>query len=64
MTRLSYVNALGYNSLWRNHCHIIANAGHAPFWDQPDAFNRLLGEFAADVASNRAFEPELLRKSA
>ena len=47
--RLSYLNHLDYRSLWRGICHVIAAAGHAPFWDQPEAYNRLLSEFAADA---------------
>lgn len=64
VTRLSYVAALDYNTLWRKACHVISNAGHAPFWDQPDIFNRLLAEFAADIAHHQAEEPVALRKSA
>lgn len=64
VTRLSYVAALDYNTLWRKASHVISNAGHAPFWDQPDIFNRLLAEFTADVADTRVEEPVLLRKSA
>lgn len=47
--RLGYVNHLDYRNLWGHACHVIPNAGHAPFWDQPDTFNRLLGQFAADA---------------
>ncbi len=54
VTRLSYLNQLDYRSLWRGACHIIPNAGHAAFWDQPDTFNRLLSQFAADAADGIA----------
>jgi pimeloyl-ACP methyl ester carboxylesterase len=54
VTRLSYLNQLDYRSLWRGACHIIPNAGHAPFWDQPDTFNRLLSQFAADATDGVA----------
>ncbi len=64
VTRLSYIAALDYNTLWRKASHVISNAGHAPFWDQPEIFNRLLAEFTADVADRRADEPVVLRKSA
>ena len=47
--RLSYVASLDYPTLWGGQCHIVPDAGHAPFWDQPEAFNALLGQFAADV---------------
>lgn len=64
IVRLSYVSALDYNTLWRNSCQVIADAGHAPFWDQPDIFNQLLADFSADVADKQAGEPVVLRRSA
>lgn len=51
VARLSYVESLQYRTLWGNACHVIPDAGHAPFWDQPEQFNELLGNFAADVAA-------------
>jgi pimeloyl-ACP methyl ester carboxylesterase len=30
--------------------HIMPNAGHAPFWDDPASFNRRVGEFCEEVA--------------
>jgi len=50
-SRLSYVAGLDYGNLWTNHCHVIADAGHAVFWDQPDQFNALLGRFVEDIAA-------------
>lgn len=64
VVRLGYVATLGYRTLWGPACHVIANAGHAPFWDQPDAFNQLLAQFAADVADHEVSPPAALRKSA
>jgi pimeloyl-ACP methyl ester carboxylesterase len=29
--------------------HIMANAGHAPFWDDSEAFNRRLRAFAENL---------------
>lgn len=54
VTRLGYLSQLHYRNLWRNACHLIPDAGHAPFWDQPDTFNRLLGQFAADAVDEVA----------
>ena len=51
VARLSYVAGLAYRTLWGNVCHVIPDAGHEPFWDQPGQFNELLGNFAADVAA-------------
>jgi pimeloyl-ACP methyl ester carboxylesterase len=31
----------------------VADAGHAPFWDQPETFNQLLADFAAEAAAER-----------
>jgi len=33
---------------------IIANAGHAPFWDDPDSFNQRLRAFTESVWSDKA----------
>ena len=54
VARLSYLAGLRYRTLWGNVCHIIPDAGHAPFWDQPEIFNDLLGRFAADVVAKPA----------
>lgn len=64
VARLSYMAGLGYRTLWGHVCHIIPNAGHAPFWDQPDTFNQLLAQFAADAAEFRCAEPMAYARSA
>ena len=33
--------------------HIMPGAGHAPFWEDADAFNRRLAAFCDDVARRR-----------
>lgn len=48
--RLSYFDSLAYRAPWE-HCHVIADAGHAPFWEKPNEFNPLLARFATDVAA-------------
>lgn len=47
--RLGYLPTLAYRNLWRDTCMVISGAGHAPFWQRPEAFNPLLAEFCADV---------------
>ena len=32
---------------------IMSGAGHAPFWDDPESFNRRLTAFASEVAQRR-----------
>lgn len=46
--RLAYLDTLAGPSLWHGMPLVIEDAGHAPFWDQPDEFNELLGAFAGD----------------
>jgi pimeloyl-ACP methyl ester carboxylesterase len=48
--RLSYLDTLAGPTLWHGMPLVIEEAGHAPFWDQPAAFNELLAAFAADSA--------------
>ena len=50
--RLSYVAGLRYRHLWGGVCHIVPDAGHAPFRDQPELFNELLARFVRDVAQS------------
>lgn len=47
--RLGYFPTLHYRNLWRDTCVVISNAGHAPFWQRPEAFNPLLEQFCTDV---------------
>lgn len=46
--RLDYLRSLRYRALWNEHIYVIANAGHAPHWECPETFNRLLLEFLQD----------------
>ncbi|MCA9959060.1 MAG: alpha/beta hydrolase [Anaerolineales bacterium] len=43
-----YISRLTMPTLWRGSVQIIPNAGHAPHWEQPQAFNDLLAVFLAD----------------
>jgi pimeloyl-ACP methyl ester carboxylesterase len=56
--RLGYFETLAYGSLWE-HCHVIPNTGHAPFWERPDLFNPLLARFAETVAKQSMYEATL-----
>jgi pimeloyl-ACP methyl ester carboxylesterase len=51
--RLSYLDGLAGPTLWHGMPLVIEEAGHACFWDQPEAFNDLLAAFASDVKSIR-----------
>ena len=46
-----YVASLKYSSLWQDSVHLIENAGHAPFWDDPTSFNRLLESYLTSLES-------------
>jgi pimeloyl-ACP methyl ester carboxylesterase len=39
--------------------HIMADAGHAPFWDDAPSFNRRLASFCDEVANRRVAEPSM-----
>ena len=56
--RLGYFPTLHYGTLWRNTCVVISGAGHAPFWQKPDAFNPLLEQFCDDVAASEVARTE------
>jgi pimeloyl-ACP methyl ester carboxylesterase len=62
LIRLSYLDSFAGPSLWHGLPMVLEDAGHACFWDQPDAFNELLLAFASDAALPRDAVP--LRASA
>lgn len=62
LIRLAYLDTLAGPTLWHGLPIVIEDAGHACFWDQPEAFNELLMAFAADAALPREVLP--LRASA
>jgi pimeloyl-ACP methyl ester carboxylesterase len=43
----AYIRNLTMPTLWRSAIQIIDDAGHAPQWEQPEAFNALLEAFCA-----------------
>ena len=47
--RLPYLDSLDIPHLWEGRSHVIAGAGHAPFWQQPEAFNDVLLRFMIDA---------------
>ena len=49
----AYFATLHYANLWDGEVHVLKGVGHAPFWEAPDAFNPLLGRFAAEVSRAR-----------
>lgn len=61
LLRISYLESL--RNLWRGTPHIIENAGHAAFWDQPTIYNSLLTSLAADGRSFRSDSNQQLRKA-
>ena len=42
LVNLAYIKGLGIPSLWRGEVQMVPDAGHAPHWEQPEAFNKLL----------------------
>ena len=45
-----YIRQLPMPTLWRGEIQVIRAAGHAPHWEQPAEFNRLLEAFVTEVA--------------
>jgi len=51
--RLNYLRSLHYRALWRDKIFVIPNAGHAPHWQRPAAFNSILLNFLACSESDQ-----------
>ena len=43
--RLDYLRSVSFSTLWSGHIHTIPAAGHAPQWQLPSAFNKILAGF-------------------
>lgn len=50
LVSLAYIQGLTIPTLWRGAVQVIADAGHAPHWEQPDQFNALLEAFLLETA--------------
>lgn len=61
IARLGYINSLDIGTLWQGQTHVIAGAGHAPFFEQPEAFNPLLSAFVDDVGRQAAVTERKVR---
>jgi len=46
---LGYLQRLNAPTLWRGAVQVIAGAGHAPQWEQPQAFDKVLDDFASSL---------------
>ena len=46
---LDYLRRLTAPTLWRQAVQVIDKSGHTPQWEQPEAFAKLLDEFASSV---------------
>lgn len=46
---LSYIQSANWRCLWKNEVQVLDDCGHAPFLERPEAFNKLLAAFAADI---------------
>jgi pimeloyl-ACP methyl ester carboxylesterase len=47
----AYFQDLSLPSLWRGRVQVIPNVGHAPQWEDPEAFNGLLEAFVGDCVA-------------
>ena len=46
---LGYLQRLPAPTLWRGQVQVIEGAGHATQWEQPEAFDKILDEFASSL---------------
>jgi len=53
-----YLQSLEWNNLWRGEIQFFEGTGHAPFWQDPEQFNELLGSFLEDLGYHDKDEPE------
>jgi len=44
-----YFESVEMPTLWRDKVHMIDDAGHAPHWETPEEFTKLLADFAKDL---------------
>jgi pimeloyl-ACP methyl ester carboxylesterase len=58
--KLEYLRSLRYRALWNDRVHVIRGAGHAPHWQCPDAFNRILLSFLDRATFRRGARCTLL----
>ncbi len=52
IVNLDYIDQVPYGNLWKKMCLRVARSEHAPFLQNPTAYNALLAEFLADVFPN------------
>ena len=53
LVKNQYIDKLRIPRLWGRQVHIVSGAGHAPQWEACEVFNRLLSQFASELASIR-----------
>jgi pimeloyl-ACP methyl ester carboxylesterase len=54
LVNLDYVGGLPYRNLWDKHCYVLRGAGHAPFLQIPEVFNKILFRFLGDLEKRSA----------
>jgi pimeloyl-ACP methyl ester carboxylesterase len=48
-----HVDSLSMPTLWRSSVQTVPEAGHAPHWENPEKFNRLLEDFVVDCSKSQ-----------
>ncbi len=54
LVRRRYMEGVSGNALFANRTIIVPKAGHAPFLDRPDTFEKLLADFVSAVSGKQA----------
>ncbi|MGP0091334.1 MAG: alpha/beta fold hydrolase [Xanthobacteraceae bacterium] len=52
--RLDYLRSINYRSLWNSRIYVVSGAGHAPHWQVPAAFNRIMSRFLGFAETHTA----------
>lgn len=45
----AFLTSIAYKHAWGGGVHVLPGRGHAPFWEAPEEFNELLGQFLHDT---------------
>lgn len=49
MVNNDYLKTVAFGNLWKRRIHLLPKVGHAPFWESPKEFDRLILEYMKDV---------------
>ena len=48
--KLDFISGIKYGNLWKGECIELHRLGHAPFWENPEDFHKILRDFVEDAS--------------